>query len=244
MGAPAVNRAELVDVREARQACGFEVRSDTDEIKLTGYASTFEPYEMYGGPERGGWLEQMDRRAFDKTLRERPDVVLVINHFGAPLARTKSGTLSLSVDAVGLRVEAQLDRQDPDAAGLARKMRRGDMDEMSFAFRVKSQIWSAAKGFDDPQSHRLITEVNLHKGDVSVVNWGANPTTHAEVLSRSRKKKPDGQRGTLSAAEAIALTDGTRRTRRLTVAEARAIIAADRATALLRNMKHVERKHQ
>lgn len=177
---------DRIDVWEHRSTkpFGVDFRADADEITLTGYASTFEPYEMYGGPERYGWIEQIDRHAFDKTLREKPDLHLLINHEGMPLARTKSGTLKLSVDNHGLKVEAKLDRSDPDVQRLEPKMRRGDMDEMSFAFRVKAQKWEAAPGFeDDEESLRTILEVNLQKGDVSVVNWGANNTTHAEIKS-------------------------------------------------------------
>lgn len=204
MTAPA-KRHELVDVRELRHALPFETRADGDTIVLRGYASTFEPYEMYGGPANHGWIEQIDPTAFDKTLKLRPDLHLLINHEGMPLARTKSGTLTLSVDRRGLLVEARLDRSDPDVQRLEPKMRRGDMNEMSFAFRVKAQVWGIATGFDDPESHRLITEVSLHKGDVSVVNWGANPTTYAEVLGRRRGKTKGGKRMTLTRAEALAL---------------------------------------
>lgn len=155
---------------------------NADEVELTGYASTFEPYEMYGGPAAGGWIEQIDKKAFTKTLRESPDLMLLINHEGMPLARTKSGTLKLSVDSHGLKVSAMLDRGDPDVQRLEAKMRRKDMDEMSFAFRVKAQKWESMEEFpDDLYAKRTILEVSLHKGDVSVVNYGANPTTHAEV---------------------------------------------------------------
>lgn len=180
------DRAERLDVWEHRstQPFGVDVRAADDTITLTGYASTFEPYDMYGGPATGGWVEQLDKRAFDETLSEKPDLHLLINHEGMPLARTKSGTLDLSVDDRGLKVVARLDRSDPDVQRLEPKMRRGDMDEMSFAFRVKGQKWDSAPGFEeDKYSLRTITKVSLHKGDVSVVNFGANPTTHAEVKS-------------------------------------------------------------
>lgn len=175
------HRAIPIDQVELRATDG------ADEATLTGYASTFEPYEMYGGPAAGGWIEQLDRRAFDKTLHEKPDLMLLINHEGMPLARTKSGTLQLSVDARGLKVTAKLDRSDPDVQRLERKMARRDMDEMSFAFRVKAQKWDSTPEFkDDPQALRSITEVSLHKGDVSVVNYGANPTTSAEMKKAMR----------------------------------------------------------
>ncbi|CQD21605.1 Caudovirus prohead protease [Mycolicibacterium conceptionense] len=194
-------RSQLVDVRELRSAGRFEVRSrEADTIVLEGYASTFEPYEMYGGPAAGGWIEQLATTAFDRTLREKPDLHLLINHEGMPLARTISGNLVLSTDSHGLKVWAELDRSDPDVQRLEPKMRRGDMDEMSFAFRVKMQVWSEATGYDDPMSHRLITEVSLHKGDVSVVNFGANPTTEVELL----KKREFGHERSMTAAERAA----------------------------------------
>jgi HK97 family phage prohead protease len=100
---------------------------------------------------------------------------LNINHAGLPLARTKSGTLKLTQDKVGLRVSAELDRSDPDVQAILPKMRRGDLDEMSFAFRVNSQEWSS------DYTDRTITEVNLSRGDVSIVSFGANPTTVAAL---------------------------------------------------------------
>ncbi|ALI26568.1 Phage head maturation protease [Mycolicibacterium fortuitum] len=186
-----------------------ELRADASgQVTLEGYASTFEPYEMYGGPAAGGWIEQIDKKAFAKTLRESPDLMLLINHEGMPLARTKSGTLKLSVDSHGLKVSAKLDRSDPDVQRLEAKMRRGDMDEMSFAFRVKAQKWEATDDFpEDLYALRTILEVSLHKGDVSVVNYGANPTTHAEV--KARQKGTTMGRRPMSLREAEAIAAGT-----------------------------------
>lgn len=174
------HRSIPIERVELRDADG----DDDNEVILEGYASTFEEYEMYGGPQSWGWIERIDPKAFDVTLREKPDLHLLINHAGMPLARTKSGNLDLVSDKTGLKVVARLDKRDPEVQSLVVKMERGDMDEMSFAFRVKAQEWKAADGFDDDnQSYRTITEVSLHKGDVSVVNWGANPTTSVGVRS-------------------------------------------------------------
>lgn len=188
-GAPArEKRDQMVEMREERDrpaVVSGEVRADDESVlEFSGYASTFEPYEMYGGPAKGGWIEQIDRGAFDKTLRAKADLHLLVNHGGMPLARTKSGTLDLSVDDGGLKVYSPLDRSDPDVQRIEPKMRRKDMDEMSFAFRVIKQRWDYAPDFDDdPYGLRIIEELSLHKGDVSLVNFGANPTTSAELLS-------------------------------------------------------------
>jgi hypothetical protein len=173
------SRARILDVREERKGTRFEFREDSEgNYVLEGYAATFTPYDVYGGPERGGWVETLTPTSFDRTLGESPDVMLLINHEGLPLARTKSGTLDLSRDSHGLRIRATLDRSDPDVQALAPKLKpqangRSNMDEMSFAFRVKDQVW------DDNYTNRTITEVSLHKGDVSVVNFGMNPGTRA-----------------------------------------------------------------
>jgi HK97 family phage prohead protease len=156
----------------------FEVRADGDSLELAGYASVFDaPYDVYGGPERGGFTEVVDPDAFSRTLKEKPDVHLLINHEGMPLARTKSGTLQLATDNTGLKVNASLDRRDPDVQRLQTKMDRGDMDEMSFAFRTIRHEWN------DDETERRMLEVSIHKGDVSVVNFGANPATSVKLRS-------------------------------------------------------------
>lgn len=166
LGAPE-RRTFKCDDLELRSAGG-------NSLALIGYASVFDrPYEMYGGPDKGGWNETVDTAAFDETLKRKPDLHLLINHEGMPLARTKSGTLQLSTDKVGLKVEADLDRRDPDVQSLEVKMSRGDMDEMSFAFRTVRHEWS------NDETDRRLLELNLDKGDVSVVNFGANPHTSA-----------------------------------------------------------------
>lgn len=161
-------------------AAQFEMRDDTTTgaPTLEGYAATFgQPYDL------GPFVEQIDRRAFDRTLDLKPDVRLLIDHEGQPLARTKSGTLQLSTDSQGLQVRATLDPSDPDVQRLLPKMRRGDLDEMSFAFRVPAggDAWD----YSNPErTLRTLNEVSLAGGDVSVVTYPANPTTSVSVRAR------------------------------------------------------------
>lgn len=141
--------------------------SDSAAPILEGYASTFnDPYQV------GHFRERIHPDAFRRTLSGSPDVRLLIDHEGQPLARTKSGTLTLSTDERGLRVHAQLDPTDPDVQRLLPKMRRGDLDQMSFAFRVPADgdVWDYSGDMPD----RTIREANLSGGDVSVVTYPAN----------------------------------------------------------------------
>jgi len=162
---------------------------------VNGYATVFDyEYPIWGGSEQGGWDETMTKGAVSKTLAENPDVVFLINHEGMPLARTahgdKPGTLSLSADTSGLKTLASLDGRSQRARELAIAMERGDMDEMSMAFWVLRDAWLTADGEEVPWwdlsgVKRVIKEIKLHKGDVSVVNYGANDATSADVSQRA-----------------------------------------------------------
>ena len=180
------SRAKLIDVPERRavsHAQEFEFRMDkaSGMYVLEGYASTWDEYDCYGGVEAGGWVEQIDRAAMKRTLGTSPDLMFLVNHEGLPLARTTTDTLKLETDTHGLLMRAFMDPEDPDVQRIAPKLKpqangRSNMDEMSFAFRVKDQQW------DNNYSHRLITELSLQKGDVSLVNYGMNPNTHIHVM--------------------------------------------------------------
>jgi Escherichia/Staphylococcus phage prohead protease len=149
----------------------------TSPIRITGYAATTEEgYEV-----NGSFTETLARGAFRSTLASQPDVILNINHGQGgqlPLARTKSGTLTLAEDVRGLKVDAELDPEDPDARAVAAKIRRGDVDAMSFAFRAVRQRWN------DDRSERLIRELSLEGGDVSLVSSPANSATSVSVRRR------------------------------------------------------------
>ncbi|MET7982529.1 HK97 family phage prohead protease [Streptomyces sp. NPDC005281] len=162
-----------------------------DALTFTGYACITEVgYEM--SDWLGPFTEVVRAGAFAKTLGENADVPLLVNHAGLTLARTKSGTMRLSEDDTGLHTEADLDPASPHVQALRSAMDRGDVDEMSFAFWITRQMWSP------DYDQRDVLEVNLNKGDVSIVNYGANPNTAGATLN-SRSVSEQLQR--LSADE-------------------------------------------
>jgi HK97 family phage prohead protease len=141
---------------------------------ITGYASVVEaPYEMWD--PFGSYSEVVRSGAFAKTLAENPQVQLLLNHGGLAMAYTKAGTLRLSEDSTGLHMEADVTAARTDVQDMLLALQDGSVDEMSFAFRVTRQMWSP------DYDQRDITEVDLHRGDVSVVNFGANPSTAVAV---------------------------------------------------------------
>lgn len=156
-------------------------------LVFDGFASiTGEPYEMYDfwGP----YDEIVHVGAFAETLaRDDLDVPLVLGHDSMRrIARTVRATSTLHLDEVttgdrtGLHVLApNLDREDPDVAYVAPKLASGLFDEMSFRFMITSGRWS------DDWSEYHIHSVDLHRGDVSIVGYGANPMTEGSGLRAS-----------------------------------------------------------
>lgn len=153
----------------------------TDVLRFTGVASVTERgYKMFDA--FGEYTEVIAASAFDETLAAADlDVPLVLGHDQLRrIARTTNGSLELSVTDDGLLVEAELDPTDDDVRYIAPKLRSGLISEMSFAFRIDSGQWSP-----DFTEYR-IESVDLHRGDVSIVGWGANPHT-----SGGLRAKPD-----------------------------------------------------
>jgi HK97 family phage prohead protease len=142
---------------------------------VEGYASvTEEPFEMWDWA--GPYAEVVRAGAFAKTLSENPQVQLLLNHAGLPMAYTKAGTLKLSEDDTGLHISAEVNPSRGDVQDMLTALADGAIDEMSFAFRVTRQMWSP------DYDQRDILEVDLHRGDVSVVNFGANPATSVSAV--------------------------------------------------------------
>jgi HK97 family phage prohead protease len=164
--------AKPIDEKRTIAYSNLEVRAEGDGNTLIGYASIFD-----SPSEPMPFIEYVKRGAFSKTINDGADVRLLIDHEGVPLARTKSGTLVLEEDERGLRVEADLDPSNPDAARIISAMKRGDISQMSFAFRTIKDSFNADR------SVRELREVQLF--DVSVVTFPAYEETVAELRKRN-----------------------------------------------------------
>jgi HK97 family phage prohead protease len=201
-GSRAVARAMLhgVEVRDA-------VANGDGGLNFRGYASVTEhAYDMWD--MFGPYTETIARGAFAETLGQNADVAFLLNHGGMTLARTTSGTLRLSEDDVGLLVDADLDPANSTVRDMASGLRRGDLSELSFAFRIVRGTW------DPSYTAYRIEQVDMQRGDVSVVNYGANPDTF--VLGSGDDVDVDA----LDDQQALALAD--RLTQRTAAARAAA----------------------
>lgn len=163
------------DKREVRLA---DVSFEETEGKmiLEGYAIVFEQ-ETLIGDTKSGFKEVIDSRALTDTLMK--DVPMKYNHMDniLILARTKNGSLALSVDNVGLKVHAEL-LDTTTNADIYKMVRAGLLDKMSFAFVVSKQSWDRS---GDVPIRRILGIERLY--DVSVVDLPAYDGT--SIYSRS-----------------------------------------------------------
>src|SRR6266705_3998074 len=147
------------------------VQKDGKDFHLVeGYASmTEKPYEMWDffGP----YEEVVSKTAFDETLAADPMVIYRFNHGGTSMANTRNKRLELWADSLGLGDRAWLNPQREDVKLLIHAIDDQDVTEQSFMFMIEDGSWN------DEYTEFRIDKVNLDRGDVGPVTYGANPTT-------------------------------------------------------------------
>lgn len=203
--------------RAPRIARAFEIRaSKTGTPTIGGLASvTDTPYEMWD--MFGPYTEVVALTAFDATLAAEPQVEFTLNHGaggGLPMAHTRNGTLELVAlkdgEETGLRYDATVDGSRTDVADMLKAMDRGDLAEASFKFRIVRGQWSP----DWMEYH--IDEVDLDRGDVSAVNFGANPHATSGVVKHTQAEPPAARAVEISTedtARRVLITDADTRRR-------------------------------
>jgi HK97 family phage prohead protease len=156
----------------------FEIRSlaeltATDEGKLVGYAAVFNSRSH----DLGGVVEVIAPGAFSRTLTESPDVLALVEHdANRVLARTTNGSLRITEDERGLRVEIA-PANTSYARDLLELVRRGDVAGMSFRFAPYAG--GATMDLSTTPPTRTLRAVRL--SEVSVVVNPAYPASHVTV---------------------------------------------------------------
>lgn len=168
---------------ERRSISAAELRADGqgDEMALVGYAAVFSTLTK----NLGGFREIIAPGAFTRTLKEGGDVKATVNHDpNLILGRTKNGTLTLSQDERGLKFRCTLNPESQAHRDLYAAIKRGDMDECSYAFRVgpDGDQWDEATDENGVRYQRR-TLRDLDLVDVSAVTYPAGNET--SVVARS-----------------------------------------------------------
>lgn len=166
-----VERKQQKAVDNGVQYRKSEMRANDDDLIVEGYAAVFNSVT-----DLGPFKERIAPGAFADVLDN--DVRFLVNHDGAPLARTTNGTMQLKEDETGLHYRAQL--SDTQAGrDLYTMIKRGDISQSSFAFTI------ARESVDD-ENVRVIEKV-ASLIDTSAVTYPAYKD--AQVFARSERKK-------------------------------------------------------
>ncbi|AEU36173.1 HK97 family phage prohead protease [Granulicella mallensis] len=147
--------------------------SDTGAPTISGYAALFGVFSE----DIGGWTESIDPHAFDAIMMTNPDVRALWNHNpDHVLGRTLSGTLKLNLDSRGLAYVI-----DPPNTTLANdlivSMRRKDVTQSSFGFKVKRDQWTEQP--DGSITRRILEFQELL--DISPVTYPAYAQTSSQA---------------------------------------------------------------
>jgi len=158
-------------VREQR-----EFRMENAEYEgntIRGYAAVYNSDSEW----MGGFYEQIEAGAFDAVLDN--DVRAYFNHDeNLLLGRVSSGTLRIGTDKRGLFYEVDLPNTTY-ANDLVELMKRGDVNQSSFAFLIDADRWEQRGG----KTYRIIEKVSRLL-DVSPVAQPAYPDATSELKTR------------------------------------------------------------
>lgn len=182
------NKIEQRKDFERRNFIMSELRAVSDDKgvrHITGYAAVFNSLSE----DLGGFREKIAPGAFARAIKE-DDVRALWNHNSdCVLGRKKSGTLRLSEDNHGLKIECD----PPDAQwvrDLIASIDRGDIDQMSFGFIVR-RYPDGSRGcqwiVENGEDIRILTDVELF--DVSPVTFPAYADTEVGLRSLEEHKK-------------------------------------------------------
>ena len=140
---------------------------------IRGYAAVYNSDSEW----MGGFYEQIEVGAFDDVLEN--DVRAYFNHDeNLLLGRVSSGTLRIGTDKRGLFYEVDLPNTTY-ANDLVELMKRGDINQSSFAFLIGKDRWEERGG----KTYRIISKVSRLL-DVSPVAQPAYPEATSELKTR------------------------------------------------------------
>ncbi len=165
------------DMRQVRSVpTEFQTREDGENLSIEGYFAVFDSnYEI-----APGMSESIAQGAFSRTISG--DIRALINHDTTlVLGRTKANTLQLREDAHGLWGHIDINPNDGDAMNLYERVKRGDVDQCSFGFDIRSEDTDIN---EDGSVHWTIKDVDLY--EVSCCTFPAYETTNISARTAQR----------------------------------------------------------
>lgn len=150
--------------RETRSIISsVEVRSieGSEDRIITGYAAKYNTKSSllkdWWGDE---FVEEISPGAFDEAIRNNTIKAYLNHNTDICLGSTKSTTLKLESDSVGLKFDLILPNTQA-GNDLYESVKRGDIDGVSFGFNVKDDRWSEIEHEGRNIMKRTLVDVDL-----------------------------------------------------------------------------------
>jgi HK97 family phage prohead protease len=181
-----------IERRLLSTTASLRAESQGDEMCLVGYAARFNTKSH---PLPAGFTETIAPGAFSRSLASGQDVVCTFNHSSDHvLGRTKSGTLRVAEDDKGLKFRCQLDPNQQSHRDLHASVRRGDIQDCSFAFVDNGDGSTFDEGTDENGQRCILRTVrNVKLKDVSVVTHPAYSGTSVDARAAATVVSPESQ---------------------------------------------------
>ena len=210
MGDRTVLDRMLKPVKVTAQICrdaGYSVQGlddpEQDEVTVQGYAARYgTAFEVY---DLGGFrfMRRQEAGSFKRSLGQKPKVMLRLNHQTA-FASTHASppTLQLSEREDGLWYEGRVSKKNPEGLAMLIEMQRGTLTESSVAYQIMDAEYEDSVEDGVEVLTQVVLSGDLHRGDVSVVQFGMNPDTTAALQALQLAGDADTARRVLDGLSA------------------------------------------
>lgn len=144
--------------KEIRKIIANDLETRTEENSnekiISGYINKFNTRSQYMG-----FYEEVSEGAFNRTLADGHNIYAMYNHdSNMILGSTRSGSLKLNVDNIGLHFELRINPNISYANDLYELVKNGDIEGCSFGMFVLDDEWTYT---EDKIDLRTIKEVEL-----------------------------------------------------------------------------------
>lgn len=173
---------------------GIETRtSENGSMIIEGYIATFNSKSKYLG-----FYEIIDPHAFDATLADGHNIFMLYNHdWDKPLADTETGTLTLTIDNIGLRFSLTLDNSISYSNDAYNLVKKNLIKGCSFGFITNEDTWNFNDNMEDIRTLLKVTLLECTLTPIPAYNeTSANCRSFEEHKSEleNAKKQAEEQR--------------------------------------------------
>lgn len=139
----------------------LRIEQQDDTVTLHGYVTKYNERSQFMG-----FYEQVDKKAFDNTLKNDNNVFALYNHdWNKILGSTRNGTLKLETDDIGLKFTLQPKANTSFLNDARELVDSGELRGMSFGFIVKEDDWESRDGHDI----RTLKDVDLREVTLTAI---------------------------------------------------------------------------